>query len=251
MKTEMIDINRLAYLHEVCLQAEAWPIRSRPKDNEELEGFISDALNLSDYYLQYQSKKNPLYLMKAFCYAIDSKFKIPAWVQAEIYCIFEEYQLSNGDKNLDDLFKTKGQGLGGSPFKRLLVEESHRTLAYHVATLRSIGFTLRVACSLVAYKSHDLVSVNLSECWIEEVYEHFRAIEGEKDWFGHLWQNEITDPVLVDNYLIENGFWIGIDDEASPLNKDPKLRKSYDKRISKIIEARSNSLKNEEFRGVE
>jgi hypothetical protein len=238
----MIDFKRWDYLIEVCKKAGSFPIRKKPKDNEELEKMISTALDLGDIYLKFKAKRNPVYLMEAFNRATDDFFDVPEWVRTELYRAFGAYILADGETSIDTLLKVSGRGFRGSPFKRIASEESERNIAHQVTTLRSAGFTLKVACSLVAFKSSTNGPVSLSESRVEEIYKHFRGIEEGQEWFGILWGDEIKSPGLVVNFMIDYGFLLDSDCKQWPPDGDQKKMKSYWKVREKLVCAYLESI---------
>lgn len=231
----MIDLKRWDYLIEVCINAGSFPVRKKPKNNEDLEKMISTALDLGDIYLKFKAKRNPIYLMEAFNRSIDDLFDIPAWVRTELYGAFDVYLLSGGKTSLDTLLKVSGRGFRGSPFKRITSEESERNIAYQVATLRGIGFPLNVASSLVAFKSVDNGHVSLNAPRAEEIYKHFRGIERDQDWFGILQKDEIKKPELVINFMIDYGFLLDSGCKQWPGESGQKIWKSYWKVREKLV----------------
>ena len=234
----MGEMERISSLDEACSKAESWPvIRKLSKNNDELDRLIGDALDLGDVYTEYQAKKNPLHLMKAFEYAWERNFTVPIWVQSELVFVFRLYHLFNGKKSLDELLKVSGRGFRGSPFKRIEFEKLERRIAYDVASLRDLGFTLRVACSLVSFRSKSNYCVSIGQARIEELYKHYRSIEGGNEWFGELWQNELKSPNLCIDFMLNGGFLLDSDSDGWPVDKDNKLWNSYRKTREKIVNA--------------
>jgi len=221
----MIDAKSIYELHQACKHAQSWPIKFPPDSEETIHKCMDIATDLQEHRLNFEIKNNPIHLMRAFRRAWEADFDIPIWVLCQLYVAFIDYEKFDGKKTLDELLKVRGRGLRGSIANRFAAEGKEKDISNHIKTLRDIGFSLKISCKLVSYRSHEIAQVNLSEPRINDIYKKYTNNK-EQVLLGFIWGDELANKKILFNYLYENGFIIDESSECEIL-KCPKTYKSY------------------------